>query len=647
MAAMAAVIAMATMPVALAQSDDESVMPDDAAPYGAANPAPGLEALVACEPRGTLIAFAASPEPYRIALRATGAGDYDTSFSLRVLRVSHWPARDGGGDHAQVALVDHSNGIATVTANRSTAGERLVEVTASGAHGESSAVHLLRILPAGQPGSISARDSRAEGDEYNSEPELEVLLGGVPVRGHVDLAESPGAACVELRAPDAEGDEVAFSLEVVETAPLDPLADAGAPPVLVDHGDGTAMVMVDKSAVGERLVEIVASDVHGEEWGEYTLRILSVDADSRPRPHAGGLPHATEGRSVAGAPLPPRLVAQARLPMCADTPHTADMWGVDHHNIYDGSRINLKGHPTMSGVPPIEGASNMDARIYYPNKTRVPADSGEKRWWGCYTSASFGTQVPQWILLCDVPGDDRVHYYRRHVGSSDQNSSSQIVNPYTGNTADFSHSPPRTFTAAPGPQWSSILQDDPDFGKFDPYAPIRPDAYVPLTELIVMVGEGFGSIFSSVHGTYSHVPELLPFSDKLVIRATAFHADDVTFNVEPTTIFLGVPDGTPMALVNGTMVSLMTELTEDSLHTKIKVPVKVSDIAKNSGIFIKGINDDERTNGGVVKELHDITLVAEIPVFVHNKYDYEPVAPEFTIEPWGCWPLLNGTAWIP
>ena len=610
-----------TVPAALAQVDD----------------APGLEALVSCDPKGTLIAIAASDEPYRIAFRSTGAGGDDVSFSLKVLHVSHWPAQDDAGEDARVVLVDRGAGMATVTVDRSAAGERLVEVTASGAHGESRVVHLLRILPAASADPGANGDPRDGEDAHNSEPELEVLLGGVPV-WRIDLAESPGVACLELRAPDAEGDAVAFSLRVHETMPLDPLVGAGAPPVLVDHGDGTAMVVVDKSAAGVRAVDIAASDAHGEEWETYSLRVLSANADSRPQGHAGGLPHAVEGRSAVGAPLPPRLVAQAHQPMCPATPHTEDTWGVDSHNYKDVRRFDWSERPAMSGVPPIEGTSKMTAAITYPDGSS-PFKAGERSWWGCHTRASFGTEVPQWVILCDVPGDDRVHYYMRHATDSSSFEGARLINPYTGNRASFDDHPARTYAAAPAPQWLDLRRDN---STFDPYAPVDPEVYIPDNVLYIKQYDELDYIFTKVTGTYSSVPELLPFSGKLVFRATAFHSDDVTFHIDAGR-FLVALEGESHALVNGTLAPVKVPELD---RTQFSVSVKVSDVAKANDIYIRGINDDERTADGVVRELHDVMLVAEIPVWLYSSR-YEPIDPAFAIEPWGCWPLLNGTAWVP
>ena len=106
----------------------------------------------------------------------------------------------------------------------------------------------------------------------NSEPDLDVLVGGSPAGPVVDLAASSGRASVLLRATDAEGDAVSFSMDVLETT-LASGAAAASPPALVDHGNGTATLTVDGSAAGEYLVELSASDAHGEEWDTYLIRV--------------------------------------------------------------------------------------------------------------------------------------------------------------------------------------------------------------------------------------------------------------------------------------------------------------------------------------------------------------------------------------
>ena len=133
----------------------------------------------------------------------------------------------------------------------------------------------LRYAPA--PGSGAAGAAGASGaaggqGAPNSEPALEVLVGGSPAGPVVDLAASAGRASVPLRAVDAEGDAVSFSMDVLETTMASGAA-AASPPALVDHGNGTATLTVDGSAAGEYLVELSASDAHGEEWDTYLIRV--------------------------------------------------------------------------------------------------------------------------------------------------------------------------------------------------------------------------------------------------------------------------------------------------------------------------------------------------------------------------------------
>jgi len=131
------------------------------------------------------------------------------------------------------------------------------------------------IAEAGAAGAAGASGpSGAAGGQGapNSEPELDVLAGGRPAGPVVDLAASAGMASVSLRATDAEGDAVTFSMEVLE-ATMAGGAEPSSPPALADHGNGTATLTVDGSAAGEYLVALSASDAHGEEWGTYLIRV--------------------------------------------------------------------------------------------------------------------------------------------------------------------------------------------------------------------------------------------------------------------------------------------------------------------------------------------------------------------------------------
>jgi len=69
---------------------------------------------------------------------------------------------------------------------------------------------------------------------------------------------------ISLRATDADGDAVAFSLWT---------AGVGAPIALADHGNGTATLTVTATAPGEHPFEVSVSDAHGEEWAPHILRI--------------------------------------------------------------------------------------------------------------------------------------------------------------------------------------------------------------------------------------------------------------------------------------------------------------------------------------------------------------------------------------
>ena len=105
----------------------------------------------------------------------------------------------------------------------------------------------------------------ASGAAANAEPELEVLVGGEAAPPLIEVAVSAAPATISLRATDAEGDAVSFSL----------WAAGGAAPIsLADHGDGTATLTVTASSPGEHPFEVAASDAHGEEWAPHILRIV-------------------------------------------------------------------------------------------------------------------------------------------------------------------------------------------------------------------------------------------------------------------------------------------------------------------------------------------------------------------------------------
>ena len=610
--AVAAATVMAVVPAALAQADNT--------PGAMSSTGPGLELLANCK-SNVGVSLVASPEPATLLLRATGAVG-DVSFSFKVLRVL--------GGTASMLLDDHGNATAALIVDRSTPASLIFEATTIDSVGEGRGVYRLDIL--------------SGPSDMDDTPGIDVLVGGLPAKPLVELTQSTAPARMELRTTGHGADDAPMSLRVLWSAHWGTAADGGGVlPTVTNHGCGRATMVADRSVPGAWLVEVSSVGPGGTVRELYLLHVLPTALANYARPAgAEWLPD-----SIPGAPFLPRLLDQARLDMCADTPHTEDTWGVDSHNHWNVYKFDWKENPAMSGVPPIEGTSSKEAGIVYPDGNEVPFGGSERWWWGCQTRASFGTQVPQWIILCDVPGDGRSHYYIRNLNHGDLAAADQLINPYTGNQSEFSSSYSRTYAAAPGPQWTRLRHDDSALMKFDPYEPVGPNAHVAVTELFVKTSKGFNIITTRVEGTYSSVPELLPFSGKLVFRATAFHADDVTFQIAASDRTLDALVGTPHALVNGTEVPITAKSGKHlSWYNRISVSVHVSDIAKDNGILIEGINGDGNTDGYVVKRLHDITLVAEIPMSVHS-YNYEPINPAFAIEPWGCWPLLNGTAWAP
>ncbi len=81
-----------------------------------------------------------------------------------------------------------------------------------------------------------------------------------------------------MRATDPEGDDVTLSARVVKTAQGWLPEDFDSPLTLADRGDGTSTVGVDTSVVGEYVVEFMAADAHGEEWGLHVICISPASA---------------------------------------------------------------------------------------------------------------------------------------------------------------------------------------------------------------------------------------------------------------------------------------------------------------------------------------------------------------------------------
>jgi len=551
-------------------------------------------------------------------------------------------------------------------------------------------------------------------------PHIEMLRAGSHVEPPlVELYASPEPAGLELVASGVGGG-AEVSVRVVRSSGWGG-APGASPPVtlaLTDHGGGEATMTLDRSSPGDVVVEASAVGDSGAARALYVVRVL--DALPPPGGHDGAAPSRIVGHLDPADPALPRILAQAGRPVCAGE---AAARGAGMR-VPEAVRDGWRGRPTMSGVPPIEGMAMQQAQV------QDPADDGTSdhpSWWGCYTVAVFGTQAPQWIHLCDVPGSDRTRYYARQLDTGGGSAASWAINPHNGDLTGFSHRDPHPQAAAPGPHWFRTRPDQysgyPPPG-FDPHAPIPQDALVPFGELFFVASGKVKSMWTLVDGTFSWVPELLPLDGRVVLRATAFHSDNVTFRTEQ-------PQGAPPALpglpatVNGTHVPTRPVPEPHSLHQDgrhyfqngtavphhgrahspgasaaglqgvwephwhspphVAVSVRVSDIALRNGVLIAGITDgiadlprerqlellrargvpdglDVERMG--VKRLHEVTLVAELPVGVPDG-EYEGAGPGVAVAPWECWPRLyhpaacmegtwdwcptgrSGVAWVP
>ncbi len=439
--------------------------------------------------------------------------------------------------------------------------------------------------------------------------------------GHREKDEHGVPAFRELATPLAQpGGVPAISMNVNFWHVSDESHADPAPPILVDHGNGTASLTVGRSALAEGQVHIAA----GEAYNILAVTVLP------PLPPVGyGSPDGPERP-------PPRIAAQARQPLCADVTHEASgmAYGADPHGI--GSLDYLLDGAALSGVPPIEGTVHQEGFYEVPVGERVP--EWDWLWWGCSTWASFGTQAPQLLRLCEIPGHYRAHHYAWHPFDSALSSTTRMISPYTGYTTVLAKQPALTYAAAPGPYWEYLGS-----GGYNVTLPYRPDEYVPPGVLYPVRRDGTASMLvSRVIGTYSSVPELLPFDDLVAIRATGFHSDDVVFDVSPGA-GIGLPQDGALAYVNGTAVPVKIKKHPSGIPgTTAQVRASVSEAAWASGILVKGITDALAVEGSVVRDLHEVTLVAEIPVDAGRGRDYDRLDPSRSVEPWGCWPREGG-----
>ena len=389
------------------------------------------------------------------------------------------------------------------------------------------------------------------------------------------------------------------------------------PPTTTDHGNGTASLAIDRSAVAYGQLFLTA----GEASKTLAIRVLP-----QPPPPGYG--------SADGPPHPPpRIAAQARLPLCADVAHGAGAIaaGADPHGL--GSLDYLSDGDALSGVPPIEGT------VHQEGFHEVPVGEPEPEWdwpgWGCHTWASFGTQAPQLLRLCEIPGHDRARHYAWHPYDPAQAMSPSVISPYTGYLATLPSSPVDIYATAPGPYWEYVSGGSVT-------VPYRPGEFVPHSALHPVRRDGTADmLLTRVVGTYSSAPELLPFDNLLAIRATGFHADGVTFEVSAGA-GVGLPREGALARVNGTAVPVEIVRTGAVVGTVARASVSVSEVAWQNGILVRGITDGHATAGSIVRDLHTVTLVAEMPVDAGGGRDYDRLDPSRSVEPWGCWPRAEG-----
>jgi len=453
--------------------------------------------------------------------------------------------------------------------------------------------------------------------EVQGQPSIELLHAGAAVEPPlVELHASPEPAGLEL-ATSGVGGGAEVSARVVRSSHW---GAAGAPPpaapTLADHGGGEATLTVDRSSPGELVLEATASGASGTARALYVVRTL----DALPPP--GSPDRAAPSRIVGGVdpsdPILKRILTQARLPTCADTRHAADavaLLGVREppedsavHLTPPYRHVAWRAHQTMSGVPPIEGTSPYSD-----------------------TLAMFGQQALQWIHLHQLEYPGRERYYMTEPtdpGTAHSATEVSVKNPYT-DTMERWPTPRTPRASAPGPYWGHGMHATGG----------------GAVNLHFVVDGDVRHVTVSAYGTRSFVPEILPLDGTVRVLATAFHNDAVTFSIQQPTeasfsahMPLDPSPGATRALVNGTAVPL---------GPGPSVTVLVSDIARQSGILIGDTPNGGAAGATTTKQLHEITLVVEIPVDVGDTDAYGHVRQEMSVAPWGCWPRLEGKTLVP
>jgi len=167
-----------------------------------------------------LVELHASPEPAVLELVARGVGK-GAEVSVRSVRSSHWGDASGGAPPALHALADHGGGEATLTVDRSSPGELVLEATASG---EARALYVIRVLDALRiPGyRDGAAPSRIVGHVDPADPHISRILAqaGRPLCAQVDASGMSGVPPIEGTGPKKRH-KAAFGQQVTQWVHLD------------------------------------------------------------------------------------------------------------------------------------------------------------------------------------------------------------------------------------------------------------------------------------------------------------------------------------------------------------------------------------------------------------------------------------------
>ncbi len=167
-----------------------------------------------------LVELHVSPEPVALELVASGAGV--GAISVSVVRSSSWGA--AGAPLPAPVLDDHGGGEVTLTMDRSSPGELVIEATAAGASGGARALYVVRVLDALPPpdGRDGAAPSRIVGHVDPADPALPRILeqAGRPLCAEADPQGMSGVPPIEGTGPD-RSHRATFGQQVEQWVHLD------------------------------------------------------------------------------------------------------------------------------------------------------------------------------------------------------------------------------------------------------------------------------------------------------------------------------------------------------------------------------------------------------------------------------------------